>query len=416
MEAIKDLPSRRLLPTTIKAIEESLFSSHAELLNACYSDDPVARPEARAILGPVIKERFPDLVKTEAQAAYAVQEIVGLGIIEELQQDPENTDIGYHGSRLFRKTNEGLHYIDDSRINDDYINRLLQRMASRVKKDFSRKEPRLSGQIENMRLSSRHQTMTVSGPTFSIRLSRPELVMTEENIDAFCPPSIFKFCAANLWGHVNMLLAGDMGTGKTSFQKLVLSKANPEEKIILLEDEDETHAKTLFPDLNIYEWLVGPGANYEESIEDAFRNDAVWVMPSEIRGRETGTLVEGAIGGTHVFTTMHVLSAPMIPDRLLSMITKYHSVNEERMLKDIYSAFPIGGYLKKKKENGQTIRWLAELIEFYPDCTARPIFQRKRRNGQFIDTFYPFSGRLRERYEDVDEVDTDELKEVFGNV
>ncbi|MDD9150436.1 MULTISPECIES: ATPase, T2SS/T4P/T4SS family [unclassified Sporolactobacillus] len=411
MEGVKDSQGK-LLPSTLKIIKDQLLITHAKLMNECYDGDA----KSRADLGSVIMTQFPELVKTEAQANYAVQEIVGLGILEELQQDPKNTDVGYNGSRLFRKTNNGFYYIKDPRVNDDYINRLLQRSASRVKKDFSKKEPRLSGQIGNQRLSARNQSMTVSGPTFSIRLSRPGLVMTEATIQDFCPPSIFRFFASNLWAHNNMLLAGDMGTGKTSFQKLVLSKANPEEKIILLEDEDETHAKMLFPDLNIYEWLVGPGANYEESIEDAFRNDAVWVMPSEIRGRETGTLVEGAIGGTHVFTTLHTLSAPMIPDRLLSMITKYHSVNEERMLKNIYSAFPIGGYLKKKKENGQTLRWLSEVIEFYPDCTARPIFRRKRRNGQFIDSFFPLSGQLLERYEDVDEVDTDELKEVFGNV
>ncbi|MFT9116808.1 MAG: ATPase, T2SS/T4P/T4SS family [Sporolactobacillus sp.] len=409
---LKALNQKRLLPATVKAIEEQLLTDHAKLINQCYDGDPAARE----LLGPVIRTQFPELVTTDAQAEYAVQEIIGLGIVEELQRNPENTDIGYNGSRLFTKTNEGMTYVDDPRINDDYINRLLQRMSSRSRKDFSRKEPRLAGQLGNLRLSARHQAMTVSGPTFSIRQARPGLVMTEENVEDFCPKAVFHFFTGNLWGHINMLLGGDMGTGKTTFQKLVLSKANPEEKIILLEDEDETHAKKLFPHLNIYEWLVGPGATYEESIEDAFRNDAVWVMPSEIRGRETATLVEGAVAGTHVFTTLHVLSARLIHDRLLSMITKYYPVNEARLLHDLYAAFPIGGYVKKKKENGQTLRWLGELVEFYPDGSAQVIYSRKRRNGRFIDTFAPISARLLERYEDVDEVDETEFKEVFGRV
>lgn len=396
----------------IDEIDKSLEKTNYDLINEAYSGDH----ESINILNDVIVSEFGEDLKTPEDVLFVQQEITGLGIIDRiLQEYPKVTDIGYDGEKLIIQSNDGYQKINDPLLNDEYVNRLLSKIATRVDLDFTQKESKLSGVIGNLRIQAMNEILSTAGPTFSIRVAQDDLVLTEDNWSDFADPFMLKFWKLAMKGHFNTLLSGGMGYGKTSFQKLLLSFCNPGEKIIITQDQGEMNAKKLLPWLYLYEWIARAGVSFSDLTVEAFRNNAVWVMPAEVRGIEVGSMMEGVVAGTNVLTTLHAYNAPAIPRRVALMVLKYLHLNEQSLLEDIYNYFHFGGQLKRIVLNGKVNRFLDEVVEFRPDLTVRTIYKRIRQGSTFTCRKGKLSQEVRERMMDF-ECDVPWLEEVFGFV
>lgn len=225
----------------------------------------------------------------------------------------------------------------------------------------------------------------------ALRVSRPKLALTNENFSDFAPMYMYDFFKAAIQARSNIIIAGEVGTGKTEFQKLLLSHVPFEQKIVVIEDVQESHVKTMFEDKDIHSWLTGAKASISDLIKAGLRNNPAWISVAETRGEEAYEMLQAVLSGHNIVTTLHAVNARAIPSRFVNMAKMGYTVDEKSLLQDIYSYFNFGVHIKKTKINGQVIRYLSELVEFRPDQTAITLFKQNLTKNGFEYSCSPYS-------------------------
>jgi pilus assembly protein CpaF len=362
-----------------KLIEDSLMKKYPELLVLALTDS-----DKREELKEIILADYTQLVNNDKSLAEEItREIVGTGIIEKILTDYEDvTDIEYDGSRLSISGVTHFEFLDNEDINEEYVQRLIQKFAAATRNEFSTKRPILDCVFGNIRLNAVHHANTTGGTTFSMRIVRPKLVLNKTNFNKFAPDFILDFLKVSKELYSNTIIGGPTGTGKTEVQKLGISfLKGSKEKIITIQDVNELFAKLLNPDKLIYEWLITNGISLNVLLEAVLRNNPKWVIVSETRDEAAYGLYQVLISDHHVITSVHTAGSLLIPKRL-AQLAKFapQAVNMpiEMLENDFERLLDFGWYIKKETMNEKDYRYLSEIASFDPG-DSRLIF------NQFLD-------------------------------
>lgn len=336
-----------------------------------------------------------------------INEVAGYGIIEQLLHDyPNITDIGFNGRFLTIETPDnkftyGLSKQDQA-ITSDYIEKIAKRFALREPgngKQFNAGSPIFNGFSNNIRISATYKTLSPLGTTMSLRVSKPKLALNEINFDKFAPQFLYDILYSLVVCHCNIIISGEVGSGKTELQKLLIGAIPFSDKIIMIEDVAETHIADLYPDKDVYSWVTkgtekgqdlskAAQVTITDHIKNALRNNPKWIMISETRGSEAYEMFQSILSGHNIITTMHAISNNSVPGRFLGMCSlRYENVDLERLEEEFLNYVHIGIHLSKKIINGHVYRYLDNLSEFvpksskYPDGTNTLFEQRLDDNG-----------------------------------
>lgn len=383
----------------LKSVQEDLIITHPELI-------------VRGLMEEDARERLRDVVKREHRAVvgrdedlidYIVQETVGTGVIEEIIKDENVTDIGYNGSELIIEGSDFKEvYKGSQEITENYIVRIVQKFANAVGKDFTPKEPILDAVFGTIRLNAVHKSRSGLIPqatTMSMRIVRPRLVLHEGNFNTFAPHYMLDFFKRAVGIKTNISIAGETGTGKTELQKLLMSFVNNQDKLIMIEDVSETHAKELFPEKDVYSWLTSEGTTISDLVKAGLRNNPRWIMVAETRGEEAYELIQSVLSGHKLITSLHAVSASAIPRRLVTMAKIGYDIVEKDLEEDVRRYFDLGLLISRAEYNGKTVRYLSEVIEFgLEEDTV--IFEQKFIDGRFESKTGVLTDNLRQKMED----------------
>lgn len=499
--------------------------------------------------------------KRKEVTEYILQELVGTGFIEDLLLNPKITDIGWNGTFLTVETNDEKLALTNEElggdINDEYIEKIIQRFATQEDKEFNGSYPILDALQNGLRLSATHKEHSPYGHTMSIRITRPKLALNQDNFKIFAPDFILDFISKIMLARANVTISGTTGTGKslvngtpirvadnrgyvniedlkvgdkvfdrnneptrvkgvypqgllpvyrvtfedgssldvnnehlwginlggkettlrtseikdklskgdkltlpkyerlkeidgaqhiitesnlgivevedlkveleqtcirvehkdhlfqagnqnilthnTELQKLMMSYIPATERIIMIEDVLETHAKELFPDKDIYSWITGVGYEITDFVKASLRNNPKWIMVSETRGAEAYEMLQAILTGNNIVTTLHSINAEAVPKRFANMIANgYKNANEESLMNDILAYFNFAFHIEKvfiRDEvtgEGKLIRYLEEIREFSSEG-AIPVFKQRFFKGDF----YVSTGKLSNEYQEI---------------
>ncbi|EMF0203583.1 Flp pilus assembly complex ATPase component TadA, partial [Enterococcus hirae] len=150
-----------------------------------------------------------------------------------------------------------------------------------------------------------------------------------------------------------------------------------------IEDVQESHIKVLFPEKDIYSWIITPKESISDLVKACLRNNPKWILVSETRGSEAYEMLQAVLSGHFVVTTLHAVSAKAIPRRFVNMCASKFSINEDIVSEDIYRYFDFGVHIKKTIIDGKVIRYLNEIVEFTPDG-ANTLFKQTIVEGNFV--------------------------------
>jgi pilus assembly protein CpaF len=366
-------------PPVLKNIQDDLIRNHSDLIV-----QGLLNQEAREKLKPIVAKEHGHIVNSDQGLIdYIVQETVGTGVIEEIVKDENVTDIGFNGTNLIIETYEDKYeYQGKTEITEDYIIRIVRKFANAVGKDFSPKEPILDAVFSNIRINAVHGKNSPYGTTMSMRITRPKLALNKDNFKSFAPEFMYDLFEKAVQIRSNIALAGETGTGKTETQKLLISFVKDEEKIIMIEDVLEAHVKEMFPQKDIYSWLITGDVTATDLLKAAFRNNPNWIMITEIRGEESYEMLQAVLSSHNIITSLHAINARAIPKRFKDMAKIGYNVSDDNFIEDIRSYFDLGVHLKKKKYRGKTIRYLAEVVGFDPTGDVT-IFEQRFIDGIF---------------------------------
>ena len=410
----------------INSILSDKFSE--EMMTATFYDSPENRKTLSEIL--INDKEFKNLPTYGHKeiANRVVEEIVGLGIISDiLKEHPDTTDIAYGGRFLTVETNNRKFIYTPKNselaleVDHDYIEKIVSRFANREKKEFSEGNPLFNGFYNNIRISATHGSLSPTGVTMSLRISKPHLALTEDNFYNFAPDSIYILLGFAMKAHSNIIISGQTGTGKTELLKLLVKFIEFRDKVIMIEDVAETHLDTIYPDKDIWTWTTkgsdsrikdGIGTiSISDHVKNALRNNPRWLMVSETRGAEAYEMFQAVLSGHQLLTTLHAINNESVPSRFVGMSSLGDfKIDIDSLRDDFVRYMDLGIHIEKKVfSDNSLLRYVDEIAEFDPESGNKihPIFQQtvleekdEDGNRKIVRHYqtYPLTDQMKEKF------------------
>lgn len=312
-----------------------------------------------------------------------IEELLRNSFLRPFLLDENITDISYNGTTLWVQNNKKGRYKPKEQPTHDEVYRLGKRIADIQGKEFTTNNPILDTDLSYLRVNFMHDSISPSGCTFAIRVSKPRLVTAD--ISSFANKDVGKLLEVLIKAEKNIIISGRTGAGKTELQKLLAGFIDDNKKITLMEDTMDSHIKELYPEKDINSWRTltedsrEKKITFHDLIKAGLRNNPDWMIVAETRGSESYSVLESALTDHAIITTLHANGAGAIPSRLISMIGQRYQVNELLLGQDIVNTFRFGIYLTAEFTDKGIERYIREIVEF-TDFTEKgakytPIYQ-----------------------------------------
>jgi component of type IV pilus len=284
--------------------------------------------------------------------------------------NPEITDVDYNGTDLWIVTTDNRRRkIDTAKesISTSFLEQFCGRVANEVSRSFNQMENVLEAETENLRITMVHESVAVSGRSFSIRKSLPAVRFSPDEAVAaeYCSAEMLGLLVNCVLAKMNFVFCGEPAAGKTECAKFFSQFIPANEKVITIEDNPEWHYRQINPGKDCVELKINSRLDYSKAIKTCLRLNPNWLMLSEVRSKEAKSLIECWSTGIKGFTTLHTDDVRKIPDRLLNMME--HQMDAERLVNDIYSYVDVGILLRKKEnlKDGTIRRYIDQICFFY---------------------------------------------------
>ncbi len=332
---------------------------------------------------------------------FLYKELVGLGKIEPIMQDPLIEDISCDGYNLpvyilhkkFNTLPSNIYFEEEE------LEKFIEKLAQRSGRYVSYSKPILDATLpDGSRVNATYsKEITTRGPTFTIRkfsfvpLSPLDLIKNQ---------TANAYLLALLWIAVefkrNILIIGETASGKTTLLNAISLFIPKTSKIVSIEDTREIN-------LPFENWVpsvsrVGVGINkigeitLFDLLKASLRQNPDYIIVGEVRGEETNVLFQGMASGHCSFATFHAnnvdavisrLTTPPInlPPSLIALldlvILTTHYPNKGRKIKEINEIIStkegkintniVGKYdaLNDKFLINQTINLFKKIEDFY---------------------------------------------------
>lgn len=235
--------------------EEAKVRVHRNVVSALetkrikISDDPAANAQTRKEVDVIINgliDKEPDLQLTREQRIQFINElldeIMGLGPLEELMRDPAVSEIMVNAAdKIFTERAGKLTLTRFKFRNDEQVVQVIKRIVAPLGRRIDESVPLVDARLKDgSRVNAVIAPLAVSGPTLTIRRfsSRP---LSDKDLVA--KGSISQNCVDFLKGCVKLrkdiIISGGTGTGKTTFLNMLSSYIPSGERIITVEDVAE---------------------------------------------------------------------------------------------------------------------------------------------------------------------------------
>ncbi|MFA5480821.1 MAG: ATPase, T2SS/T4P/T4SS family [Bacilli bacterium] len=281
------------------------------------------------------------------------------------------TDISFNGKDIFYQHNLLGRRKSDIRISITEVMYFLRQIANLGEKQFSYSEPILDMSFDCYRLNAVHYSLgryhNEKSVTFSIRIAsvKPRISLN----GSFMPNAIAYFLESLVLAQQSIVIGGQTGSGKTELQKYLLSRIRKCSRVIIIDNVQELTFTDFAENLDITNWQVNhhlAQGTFQELIRNALRNNPDWLIVAESRGKEMIDVLNAAMTGHPVITTIHAKKAEAIPQRMARMIlmngddTKY-----EDALNDIYEHFRYFIYVRRAiDDQGHILRFVESFFEY----------------------------------------------------
>ena len=279
------------------------------------------------------------------------------------------TDISYNGVDVFLTNNITGREKSNIDISQQEARDFIRQIANICEKQFSFSHPYLDVSIDKYRINATHQSIgrvhDEEALTFCIRITSNRIRVKEDS-EFFTPPLIELFDIL-LYSHCSIVIGGVPGCGKTEFQKYLLSRLSKDQKVIAIDNILELEGVRNYVGYDFGSWQYDE-QNKEASInllvKQALRNNPDWLVVAEARGKEMNEILNSALTGVPIITTVHAFDADSIPTRMCRMaMMSSDTLDYDSLLQDINYHFHFFVHMKKVTDRkGNIKRYIASIV------------------------------------------------------
>lgn len=307
------------------------------------------------------------------------------------------TDISYNGEDIFYLSNRYGRNKSNIKVNNNEVKDFIRQIANISEKQFSYLSPNLDVSIGKYRLNATHQSVArrknMETINFALRIAGKDNLINDNS--GFLPSEIVSLFEVFLLEKVSIVIGGITGSGKTELQKYLIKKMTDNTRIIVIDNVLELANINDVDNLDINIWQAderNKETTMNSLIRNALRCNPDWLIAAESRGYEMIDVLNSAMTGHPIITTIHAFDIDSMPSRMARMVM----MNDKKMdyqsvLEDIYHHFRLFIYLKSKKnKDGSIFRYVAEISYFNEKGSKKKIYE----NIDGIHVFNPIDHKF----------------------
>lgn len=276
------------------------------------------------------------------------------------------TDISYNGEDVYYVSNSLGRQKANITVEYQVIKDFIRQIANLCEKQFSYTSPILDISIDKYRIHATHQSIAKVRDegvvTFSIRIASSSLRIND-NSDFFTP-QIVSLINVILESSCSIIIGGITSSGKTEFQKYLLTKLKENSRVIVIDNVLELD-QIRNPKIDLTCWQSDEeniNAIPGKLIKNALRNNPDWIILAEARDKEMIDVLNAAMTGMPVITTLHSFDVFSLPHRMGRMMLKgEQKIDFNEALNDIYYHFHYYFYLSKKQKGKKIVRYISQI-------------------------------------------------------
>jgi pilus assembly protein CpaF len=255
-------------------------------------------------------------------------EVLGLGPLEPLLQDPTISDILVNGARQVYIERGGKLQLTDVRFNDDqHLLNIIDRIVSAVGRRIDESSPMVDARLQDgSRVNAIIPPLALDGPILSIRRFAVELLSVDDLVGLGSLTSeVARVLQAIVKGRLNVLVSGGTGAGKTTLLNILSGFIPADERIITIEDSAELQLQQ--PHVVRLETrpanIEGKGeVTSRELVRNSLRMRPERVIVGEVRGAEALDMLQAMnTGHDGSLTTIHANTPRDALSRIENMVS-----------------------------------------------------------------------------------------------
>jgi pilus assembly protein CpaF len=200
--------------------------------------------EVERLLGTLATERRLQLNAREQQALAAdlVNDMIGLGPIETLLDDPTINDIMINGPHRIFVEQHGRNVLSPVKFRDvAHLSNVCQRIAAAVGRRIDEASPMVDARLKDgSRVNIVFPPLALDGPYVSIRKFSKKAIGFEQLIGfGALTPQVARILELAARARLNIVISGGTGSGKTTLMNALSQLIDPAERVVTVEDAAE---------------------------------------------------------------------------------------------------------------------------------------------------------------------------------
>lgn len=310
--------------------------------------------------------------------------IRGLGVLQELIDDPQITEIMVNGPDIIFIEKKGrlLEYERCFEDEEDLM-RIVKSIVENVNREINPSEPIADARLDNgSRVSAVVKPIALNGPILTIR-KFPESPMTINQLIKYksITQETAELLEALVKARYNIFVCGGTGSGKTTFLNALSNFIPKDERIITIEDSAELQIKNV---KNLVR-LETKNANVEgkgqisirDLIKTSLRMRPDRIIVGEVRGPEALDMLQAMnTGHDGSLSTGHANSSKDILTRLETMVLMGADFPLDAIRQQIASALDIIVHLGRLRDRSRKVLEITEVTGYKDgNIQLNPLYQ-----------------------------------------
>jgi pilus assembly protein CpaF len=336
-----------------------------------------------------------------------VDEMVGLGPIEPLLNDPSVADILINGADQIYAERKGKLQLTSLRFRHNaHVLHVAQRIASSIGRSVDEANPMLDARLaDGSRVNVIIPPLSLNGPAISIRKFSRQMLGFESFVNnGSVSPAMARALEIAARCRLNIIISGGTGSGKTTMLNALSSMIDPGERIVTIEDAAElqlqqdhvVRLETRPPNIE------GVGQIDQRAlVKNALRMRPDRIIMGECRGEEAFDMMQAMnTGHAGSMSTIHANSARDALARIENMMLMASGSLPTRAIRgQIASAVDMIVQLERMRDGVRRVSEIAEVSGMEEEViTLGNLFRFKFAgvvNGKLSGTFEATPSRPR---------------------
>ena len=307
-----------------------------------------ARDEVLVVIRSVVNGEAVPLSFTERESISReiLDEIFGLGPLEQLLKDPNVSDILVNRyDRVYVEKAGKLELTSLAFKDNTHLMQIIERIVSRVGRRVDESSPMVDARLtDGSRVNAIIPPLAIDGPCLSIRRFGREPVTARQMIENLTlTESMLELLSSMVKGRLNILVSGGTGAGKTTLLNVLSGYIPNSDRIVTIEDAAELQLKqehvvrleTRPPNIE------GKGAvRQRQLVINSLRMRPDRIVVGEVRGEEAFDMLQAMnTGHEGSLTTVHANSPRDAMARIENMVSMANlNIPERAVRQQIASA------------------------------------------------------------------------------